>query len=454
MVFVLVFITVFVLIALNGLFVAAEIGTVGARRARIVQDASAGSRPAQLLLPVLESPNLLDNYIAACQLGITLSSLMLGYYGKAVITPLVEPLLSSSGLVAQAAAVSIAATGVLVVLTVIQVALSELAPKTVGIQFPEPTALLLVTPVSWAMVVLRPLIWFFNGSGRLFLRLIGLRAVSEGFHIHAPEEILMMVQESGAGGILKEGETELLENTLQLRQRSVRHVIVPRTQLLAAPVEMPGPELLRLLAESSHSRLPLYEGTVDNIVGVVHLKDLLCLEVAPGPGSSSGGAGPRSEPRNVRDVMRVPPYIPESASVANVFRQLQAERYHMAVVIDEYGGTAGIVTFEDLIEEIFGDIADEFDADNQEMALASDGRLHLAGEIDLESLSEALGSEIEFEDVGTLGGAILAELGAIPEPGQVVRLQEFAFRVEEVSGYAVSRVSVALPPGAPTNLPR
>ncbi len=454
MVFVLVFITVFILIALNGLFVAAEIGTVGARRARIAQDAAAGSRPAQLLLPILESPNLLDNYIAACQLGITLSSLMLGYYGKAVITPLVEPLLSSSGLVAQAAAVSIAATGVLVVLTVIQVALSELAPKTVGIQFPEPTALLLVSPVSWAMVILRPLIWFFNGSGRLFLRLVGLRAVSEGFHIHAPEEILMMVLESGAGGILKEGETELLENTLQLRQRSVRHVIVPRTQLLAAPVEMPGADLLRLLAESSHSRLPLYEGTIDNIVGVVHLKDLLCLEAAPGPGSASSGADLRAEARNVRDFMRVPPYIPESASVANVFRQLQAEHYHMAVVIDEYGGTAGIVTFEDLIEEIFGDIADEFDADNQEMALASDGRLHLAGEINLESLSEVLGSELESEDVDTLGGAILSELGAIPEPGQVVRLQEFAFRVEEVNGYAVSRVSVAPPSGAAAKLPR
>ena len=454
MLFVLVFITVFILIALNGFFVAAEIGTVGARRARIAQEAAAGSRPAQILLPILESPDRLDDYIAACQLGITLSSLMLGYYGKAVITPLVEPLLIGSGLVAQAAAVSIAATGVLVVLTVIQVALSELAPKTVAIQFPEPTSLLLVTSVSWAIILLRPLIWFFNGSGRLLLRLVGLRAVSESFHIHAPEEIRMMVQESGAGGIFKEGETELLENTLQLRRRSLRHVIVPRTQLLAAPVEMPGGDMLRLLAESSHSRLPLYEGTVDNIVGVVHLKDLLCLEAAPGSQSASGAEGHSGEARDVRDVMRIPPYIPESASVANVFRQLQAEHYHLAVVIDEYGGTAGIVTFEDLIEEIFGDIADEFDTDNQEMALASDGRLHLAGDVDLESLSELLGTDLEFDDVETLGGAILAELGAIPEQGQVVRLKQFDFRVEEVSGYAVSRVSVALPSGAAAKLPR
>ena len=454
MVIVFVVLTVFILIALNGLFVAAEIGTVGARRARIAQEAAAGSRPAKILMPVLESPNNLDDYIAACQLGITLSSLMLGYYGKAVITPLVEPLLTSSGVVAEAAAVSIAATGVLVVLTVIQVALSELAPKTVGIQFPEPTALLLISPVSWAMVFLRPLIWFFNGSGRLLLRLVGLRAVSEGFHIHAPEEILMMVQESGAGGVLREGEAELLENTLQLRQRSLRHVIVPRTQLFAAPVDLPAADLLSLLAESSHSRLPLYEGTVDNIVGVVHLKDLLCLEIGPGPEIDGTAPGPWSKGENVRDVMRVPPFVPESASVFNVFRQLQTDHFHLAVVIDEYGGTAGIVTFEDLIEEIFGDIADEFDTDSKEMALANDGRLHLAGDVDLESLSNVLGSELETEDVDTLGGAILAELGAIPEQGQVVRLQEFEFKVEEVSGYAVTRVSVALPPSVEANLTR
>ncbi len=454
MVVVLVIFTVILLITLNGLFVAAEIGTVGARRARVAQDAAAGSRPAQMLLPVLESPEQLDNYIAACQLGITLSSLILGYYGKAVITPMVVPLLSDSGLVAQAAAVSIAATGVLVVLTVIQVALSELAPKTVGIQFPEPTALLLVSPVSWAMVLLKPLIWFFNGSGRLVLRLIGLRAVSEGIHIHAPEEILMMVQESGAGGVLKEGETELLENTLQLRQRSLRHLIVPRTQLLAASVDLPVADLLSLLAESSHSRLPLYDDTVDNIIGVVHLKDLLCLTIDPGPTATGGEQDICGEDRGVRDVMRVPPYVPESASVEMVFRRLQSEHYHLAVVIDEYGGTAGIVTFEDLIEEIFGDIADEFDADSHEVALGNDGRLTLAGDVELEELSAILGSPLEYEDVDTLGGAILAELGAIPEQGQIVRLQDHDFRVEKVSGYAISQVSVALPPGAEANLPQ
>ena len=439
---VIIVLIVLLLITLNGLFVAAEIGTVGARRARIGQQAAEGNRPAQMLLPILESPDQLDNYIAACQLGITLSSLILGFYGQAAITPLVAPLLSSSGLVAQGAALSISTTGVLIVLTVIQVALSELAPKTVGIQFPERTALLLVSPVSWAMLLLRPLIWFFNGSGRLFLRLIGRRAVSEGMHIHAPEEILMMVQESGAGGLLEESETELLENTLQLRRRSVRNVIVPRTQLLAAPAETPAPDLLRLLANSSHSRLPLYEGSLDDIVGVVHLKDLLCLQLNSSQTDS-----------DVRNVMRIPPYLPETASVGDAFRQLQRDRYHLAVVIDEYGGTTGIVTFEDLIEEIFGDIADEFDSDSQEVALGQDGRLLLDGDFELHRLADILGAPLEHDEVDTLGGAILAAVGAVPEKGREVRLHGIEFRVEDVSGHVVSRVSVALPPGAAANLP-
>lgn len=424
---------VVILISLNGLFVAAEIGTVGARRARVAQEATEGNRMAQLLLPILESPSQLDNYIAACQLGITLSSLILGFYGQAAITPLVAPLLGSTGLVAQAAATSIAATTVLVVLTVVQVALSELAPKTIGIQFPERTALLLVLPIRWAMVLLRPLIWFFNGSGRLFLRLIGMRAVSEGMHVHAPEEILMLVQQSGEGGLLDESEKELLENTLQLRQRSVRSVIVPRTQLLAASVDLPCAELLALLAESSYSRLPLYEGSIDNIIGVVHLKDLLCLHVNPDPDC------------DIRSVMRVPPYVPETVSVEQVFQQLQHEHYHLAVVIDEYGGTAGIVTFEDLIEEIFGDITDEFDTDPPEIEIGQGGRLFLSGDVDLKRLADMLNAPFPYEDVDTLGGAILSVLGAIPEPGQEVRLQGYDFRVEQVNGYAISRVSVVVP---------
>ncbi|HRJ41639.1 MAG: hemolysin family protein [Caldilineaceae bacterium] len=421
---------VVILITLNGIFVAAEIGTIGARRARISQAASEGDRMAQLLLPVLEDPRLLDNYIAACQLGITLSSLILGFYGQAAITPLIEPWLGSLGFVSQAAAVSIAATGVLITLTVIQVALSELAPKSVGIQYPEQTALFMILPVRWAMVAMRPLIWFFNGSGRLFLRLLGMPSVSEGVHIHAPEEILMLVQESGRGGLLDGAEKRLLENTLQLRQRPVRRVMVPRTQLLAASVDAPCAELLSTLAASTYSRMPLYSGSVDNIVGIVHLKDLLCLHLRCEEGA------------DVREIMRVPPYVPDSVPVEDVFGMLQKGHFHMAVVIDEYGGTAGIVAFEDLIEEIFGEIQDEFDREDDEVRISTDERILLDGDTSLERLGQILGLEFPSDDVDTIGGMIVARLGKMPALGDEVEIHRTIFRVEEVNGYAISQISL------------
>lgn len=425
---------VVVLITLNGIFVAAEIGTIGARRARISQAASDGDRMAQMLLPVLEDPHLLDNYIAACQLGITLSSLILGFYGQAAITPLVEPWLGSLGFLSQAAAISISATGVLVTLTVVQVALSELAPKSVGIQYPEQTALFMILPVRWAMAVMRPLIWFFNGSGRLFLRLLGMPAVSEGVHVHAPEEILMLVQESSRGGLLEVSEKRLLENTLQLRQRPVRRVMVPRTQLLAAPVDATCNELFSILADSTYSRMPLYKGSIDNIVGIVHLKDLLCLRI-----HGHGG-------KDVKKVMRVPPYVPDSVPVEDVFGLLQKGHFHMAVVIDEYGGTAGVVAFEDLIEEIFGEIQDEFDREDNEVRIAADERIFLDGDTFLDRLEQFLGREFPSDDVDTIGGMIVAELGAIPTPGDEVELSGITFRVEDVNGYAVSQVSLRVSP--------
>ncbi|MBX3052894.1 MAG: HlyC/CorC family transporter [Caldilineaceae bacterium] len=421
---------VVVLITLNGIFVAAEIGTIGARRARVAQAASDGDRMAKLLLPVLEDPHLLDNYIAACQLGITLSSLILGFYGQAAVTPLVKPWLSSTGFVSQAAATSIAATGVLITLTVVQVALSELAPKSVGIQYPEQTAYVMIVPVRWAMVAMRPLIWFFNGSGRLFLRLLGMSSVSEGVHVHAPEEILMLVRESSKGGLLEVSEKRLLENTLQLRQRPIRRVMVPRTQLLAAPVDAPCSELLSILASSTYSRMPLFSGSVDNIVGIVHLKDLLCMHIR--------GA----EDADVTEIMRVPPYLPDSVPVEDVFGLLQKGHFHMAVVIDEYGGTAGIVAFEDLIEEIFGEIQDEFDREDDEVRISTDERVLLDGDTSLDRLGTILGLEFSADDVDTIGGMITARLGTIPATGDEVQIHQTTFRVEEVNGYAISQVSL------------
>ncbi|RME58709.1 MAG: HlyC/CorC family transporter [Caldilineae bacterium] len=429
---VIVLIIIFLILA-NALFVAAEIAAVGVRRSRLAQLAEEGNRLARLLVPIVEDPHGLDNYIAACQLGITLSSLILGFYGQAAITPYVAPVLEEVAGLPSVAAASLAATGILLILTLLQILLGELAPKAIGIQYPERTAILTVLPVRWSMVLLRPLIWFFNGSGRLLLGLFGIPAVGEGAHVHAPEEILMLVQESGAGGLLAGEEKRLLENTLLLRERPIRQVMVPRTNLMAAPVEIGCADLLALVARSPYSRLPLYEGSIDNIVGVVHLKDLLCVQAS-------------GEPCDVQTIMRKPPYMPETLSAEEAFVRLQKEHYHMAVVIDEYGGTAGIVTFEDLIEEIFGDIRDEFDTGAADVQLLSGEGLLVSGDILVEELNHLLDADLPEEDVDTIGGLVQTELGRVPRPGDGVRVDKLLFQVVEMDGNHITRVRIPLEP--------
>ncbi len=421
------------LILIDALYVAAEIGAVGSRRSRLARMAGEGNRLAQVVLDIVQDPRRLDTYIAACQLGITLSSLALGFYGQAVVAPALAPYLLSWGWASELVVSSLTATGVLIFLTTLQVLLGELSPKTIGLQYPERTALLTVVPVRWSLVLFRPLIWLFNGSGRLLLRLLGFSAVAESAHVHTPEEILMLVRESGAGGVLDPAERELLENTLQLRSRPVRQAMVPRTQILAAPVDTPVPDLFTQLACSPYSRMPLYQGTIDNIVGVVHLKDLMC-------------AVARERPVTAQELMRTPPYIPDTVPVEEVFTLLQREHYHMAVVIDEFGGTAGIVTFEDILEEIFGDIYDEFDVDRHPIQIVPDRGLRVDGDVTLADLNALLGELLPEEEADTVGGLIQSRLGRVPRKGDTVVVAGYTFQVEEMDGRAVEQVLISLPP--------
>ena len=353
-----VFAVIAALLLIQALYVGAEFATLSSRRSRLAQMAGDGNRFARMILPVVEDPHTLDVYIAACQIGITISSLVLGFYGQSKLSGVVTPLLESAGINAPRAAETLSAAVILLLLTGLQVVLGELVPKNIGVQYPERLALLTALPMRWSIVLFRPLIWFFNGSGRLILRLMGINPTNEHVHIHSPEEIAMLVEESSAGGLLEAQEQRLIENTLWMRESTVRQMMVPRTRVLAAPADKPCEEMFTLLANSPFSRLPLYEGSIDNIVGVVHLKDLLCLRRTYHLTADTDCA-------DVRQVMSPALFIPDSMQADEAFTLLQRKRYHVAIVLDEYGGTAGIVTLEDLIEEIFGEVQDEFD---QELA--------------------------------------------------------------------------------------
>lgn len=430
-----VFAVITALLLINALYVAAEFATLSSRRSRLAQMADEGNRLAGIILSVVEDPRRLDTYIAACQLGITLSSLVLGFYAQASLSGVLAPWLERLGISSGVAALSLAATLVLLVLTGFQVVIGELVPKNIAVQYPERLALLTAIPLRWSIILFRPLIWLFNGSGQVVLRLIGVEPTREHVHVHTSEEIAILVEESGAGGLLDQQERRLIENTLWLRRSNVRQLMVPRTRVLAAPVDTPCDRLFSQLATSYFSRLPLYEGSIDNIVGVVHLKDLLCLHAQAGMAAC-----------HVRQVMAPPLFIPESMPADEAFALLQQRRSHVAIVLDEFGGTAGIVTLEDLIEEIFGEVQDEFDQEVPLFRVLPGNRVLVRWDWLIEDLNELLELKLPSREADTIGGLVLSELAHVPEVGEIVEVAGVPLRVERVEGKGVAAVSLPASP--------
>lgn len=426
------------LIAINGFYVAAEFSTVSAQRARLAQLADSGNPGAQRMLDTIVDPHKLDAYIAACQLGITLSSLILGFYGQANLTLWLEPYLARLGANAQLIAQPVAAIAILVVLTIFQVVLGELMPKNIGILYPEQLAIYTSLPMRWSLLLFRPLIWLFNGSGQFLLRLLGAAPVTEHAHIHSPEEILFVVEESSAGGVLDREERRLLVNTLQLRHTTARKAMIPRNRMIAAPFHRPYGELFTLLAASPYSRLPLYEESIDNIIGVVHLKDLMLLYYANTPLSAAEQA------TALRRILHTPQFVPDSMLIEEVMARLQRHHTNVAIVIDEYGGTAGMITFEDLVEEIIGEFADEFDTEDPPLVLQDNQRLRVRGEVQIEDLNDVVGLYLPTTDVDTVGGLVTSSLGHIPVIGEEVTINETVLRVETMEQNRVLAVSLPL----------
>lgn len=428
------------LIAVNGLYVAGEFSMVSARRSRLAGMAATGNTTAAWLLEVLRRPPQLDRFVAACQLGITLSSLVLGFYGQATILDLLAPWLDHLDGATRAAVASLLSIAILIALTGLQVLFGELIPKTIGLQYPERTAIVTAAAMRWSMFFFQPLIWLFNGAAQILLRAVGAQPAGEHAHIHSPDEIVMLAEESRAGGVLAREETQLLVNTLELRNATARRVMLPRNRMLAASVDEPCSALLKLLADSPFSRLPLFEEDIDHIVGFVHIRDLLHLEHL----QRQAGARETGSQLDIRGHLRPARFVPESMSAEDVLRLMQREHHHLVFVVDEYGGTAGMLTVEDLIEEIIGEFEDEFDQSAPALELRADDRLWVRGDLAIDVLSDLLDLTLPVEDADTIGGAITAARGQLPSPGAVVEISGVSFRVEEMDFKRVGRVSLAL----------
>jgi CBS domain containing-hemolysin-like protein len=325
----------------NALYVAAEFGAVGVRRSRIRRMADDGSLLARRLLPCIDEPKGLDRYVGASQIGITLTSLVLGAFAQATVAVGLTPILAQTFDLDPIAAASTSAAVVLVGLTAVQVVLGELVPKSIALQYPTETALATVVPMQWSMAVFRPFLALLNGSAAAVLRLIGVHATAH-HHIHSPDEIELLIAESRDGGLLEPAELDRLRRALRLRLRTARDLMVPRDRLRMLDVATPWPDVLRAVAETPFSRLPVYRGSPDQVIGVLRVKDVVHRFVAA---AADGGLD-----RLLRPVLA----IKAGVAADEVLTLLREHRRHQGIVIDEAGRAIGLITVSDVLNAFLG----------------------------------------------------------------------------------------------------
>jgi CBS domain containing-hemolysin-like protein len=415
------------LILVNAVYVAAEFAAVSVRRSRVQQLASDGNPLAVWLLPVLESPAALDRYIAACQIGITLSSLVLGAYAQATVAVWLAPSFEGLAGMQTVAAQSTSAVVVLLVLTVAQVIFGELVPKSLALQYPTQTALYTLFAMVPSLWVYRPFIKWLNGTGLLVLRLIGAPQHAHR-HIHSPEEIELLIAESRDGGLLEPDEHLRLQRALRLNLRQAKQLMVPRRKIAAINVETPLKEVISIVAQSPYSRLPVYRDSIDNIIGMVHTKDLVRWLVNNG-----------SDTATVAALMRPIASVHESVSADRVLRHLRERRSHQALVVDEFGGTSGLLTLEDVLAEVLGDVGDEFKTGDPAPEALPGGRIRVPGGMTVDDAATMLRTTFET-DATTVGGMVTAALGHLPLAQETVTIGGFELAVERVAERAIVSV--------------
>jgi putative hemolysin len=424
------FLVVLLLIALTALYVAAEFAAVSVRRSRIRQKAENGDAAALRFLPVIDRPEALDRYIAASQIGITLTSLILGAFSQATIAVHLVPILQRTTGISVGAARSTASVVVLLVLTVLAMVLGELVPKSLALQFPTTVALRTVRPMRWSLLLFSPFIGFLNGSGAAVLRLLGVPHAGHR-HIHSPEEIDLLIAESRDGGLLEPDEHRRLRRALQLGIRPARHLMVPRQQIDAIEISMPVDEVIRRVADSPYTRLPAYRGDIDHVVGVLHTRDLFTRGLTGQPLTS------------IEPLLRPILVVPETVTAEQLLARMREAKTHQAVLLDEFGGVSGLVTLDDVLTEVMGDVADELKGDDPRPEVLPDGRVRLPGFLRLDEAEPWIGAYLGGES-DTVGGRVVEELGHVPAVGEKVTVEGVEMEVEAVVHHAVGSV-VATP---------
>jgi len=431
------------LVALNGLFVAAEFAFVKLRASQVEEMVREGKRSAGV---VKEAVGNLDGYLAVCQLGITISSLGLGALGEPAIATLIEPLLEPLG-ISEGTLHLISFVVGFGIITFLHVVFGELAAKSFAIAKPEGTSQVVAPFMKFFYYIFLPGTYVFNGTANAFVRMFGIPPASETEEAHSEDELRLIIGQSTEQGVLKEDEEGMLRAVIQLEETRAREIMVPRPDVVALPAGMGLTELFEVVADGRHTRYPLYEdGSVDRIVGAVHIRDVLRAAKAAGDLDKSG--------TTARDLARKVLIVLESRRVDKIMKDFRQQEIHLAVVIDEWGSFEGLFTIEDILEEIVGEIRDEFDEEEPAVREMGDGTYSVNGSLPIQDVNNALGSKFESEDFGTVGGLVFGSLGRAPEVGDEVVRDGHVLRVDEVDGSRVARVLVREGDGKERNATR
>jgi CBS domain containing-hemolysin-like protein len=420
----------FLFVMANGFFVAAEFAIVKVRSTQLEELAVTGSIRARMARRLTRH---LDAYLSATQLGITLASLALGWIGEPAFASLLEPLFAGQGAAASAYAHTVSATFAFTIISVLHIVLGELAPKSLAIQKPVATSLWVAHLLHAFYVITYPAIWLLNGVARWILRLVGIKPMTDSEMAHSPEELLLILASSEKAGILSEENREIIQGVFQFSKRTARQIMVPRTDVSVLSTTKTIAENLEIIRTTRHTRYPLCEGRLDHTIGIIHVKDLFLAQLR-GPG------------RPLHELKRDVLFVPENSTVEAVLSQFIEKKTHMAIVLDEYGGASGIVSLENITEELFGQIQDEFDRERPEIEPLGNGRYRVRGDYLIEDLADRLKIDVGEPPEETIGGYVAARLGREVKPGDQTELGELQIEVLEAERFRVRWVLVQAQP--------
>lgn len=418
---------VLLLVSANAFFVAAEFALVKIRITQIAEHVKRGRKFAPIAQNILEH---LDSYLSACQLGITFTSLGLGWVGEPLLAEMFRQPIASLGVTSEPLLHLISFGIGFGILTFLHIVLGEQAPKMLAIQKPESTTLFISFPLQLFYTVFKPVIWILNQSANYFLRLIGIDPVRPSELVHTAEELELMVDEGAKHGVLTKTEQELISSIFEFSNTTAKEIMVPRTDVIAINLNTPRDRLIQIVTEEGYSRMPVYKESVDNVIGLIYTKDLISL----------------LEHRDLivlQDIIRPAYFVPSAMKISQLMKELQDRKMHMAVVVDEFGGTEGIVTMEDILEEIVGEIHDEYDEVLKDVEQSTDGSILVNAKMAIKDFNEKFTVEIPDDpEYETVGGFLSKISGHIPEQSEEIRFENLHFTIVKKSQRRLRQVKL------------